>query len=126
MSLGLAVFGVVAFATLFNNAPHHYTRVQTYPLFAWVGRDEFVPFHREYQRRLPAEISAPYSLLMACNTLLLFFRPARVPVWSVVVILILNAFRLAAATTGSVLVAFLLFRLLAASTLQIFRKGTPS
>jgi hypothetical protein len=140
----------VAFATFFNNALHYYTQVQTYPLFAWVGRDEFVSFHQEYQRRLPAAIYAPYSLLMAGNALLLFFRPAEVPVWSVAVLLILNAsilleslafaapvhyrmdrqtgndkgevrrlirlnaLRLAAATAGSVLVAFLLLRLPAA------------
>lgn len=150
MSLGLAVFVVMAFATFFNNALHFYTQVQTYPLFGWVGRDEFVPFHQEYQRRLPAAIYAPYSLLMAANALLLFSPPAEVPVWSVVLLLILNASilveslafaapvhyrtdrqtgddkgevrrlirlnstRLAAATTSSVPVAFLLLRLLAA------------
>ena len=91
MSLGLVTFVVVVFATFFNNALHFYTQVQTYPLFAWVGREGFVPFHKEYQRRLPLAIYAPYSLLMAANALLLFVRPAEVAVGWVVALLILNA-----------------------------------
>ena len=91
MSLGLVTFVVVVFATFFNNALHFYTQVQTYPLFAWVHRDGFVPFHKEYQRRLPLAIYAPYSLLMAANALLLFVRPAEVAVGWVVALLILNA-----------------------------------
>ena len=149
MSLGLAIFAVVVFATFFNNALHFYTHVQTYPLFAWVDRDGFVPFHKEYERRLPLAIYAPYSLLMAANALLLFFRPAEVAAGWVIVLLILNAsiavvsvalaapvhrrmdrqtrndkgevgrlirlngVRLAAATAGSVLVAYLLVGALA-------------
>ena len=91
MGFGLATFVVVVFATFFNNALHFYTQVQTYPLLAWVGREEFVPFHKQYQRRLPVAIYAPYSLLMAANALLLFFRPAEVTVGWVIVLLILNA-----------------------------------
>lgn len=149
MSFGLAIFVVVVFATFFNNALHFYTQVQTYPLFARVGRDAFVAFHKEYQRRLPLAIYAPYSLLMAANVLLLFSRPAELAVGWVVALLILNASivveslalaapvhyrmdrqtrndkgevrrlirlngaRLAAATAGSVLVAYLLVGALA-------------
>ena len=91
MSLGLATLVVVVFATFFNNALHFYTQVQTYPLFARVGRDAFVAFHKEYQRRLPLAIYAPYSLLMAANVLLLFSRPAELAVGWVVALLILNA-----------------------------------
>ncbi len=91
MSLGLATFVIVVFATFFNNALHFYTQVQTYPLFAWVDREGFVPLHKEYQRRLPLAIYAPYTLLMAANALLLFFRPAEVAVGWVVALLILNA-----------------------------------
>ena len=91
MSLGLVTFVVVVFATFFNNALHFYTQVQTYPLFAWVDREGFVPFHEEYQRRLPLAIHAPYSLLMAANAPLLFFRPAEVAVGWVILLSILNA-----------------------------------
>ena len=91
MTVGLVTLVVFVFATFFNNALHFYTRVQTYPLFAWVGREEFVPFHKQYQRRLPPAIYAPYSLLMAANALLLFFRPAEVAVGWVIALLILNA-----------------------------------
>jgi len=72
----LATFLVVVFATFFNNALHFYTRVQKYPLFARVGREEFVPFHKEYRRRLPIAIYAPYSLLMAANAPLFCGEPS--------------------------------------------------
>ena len=91
MSLGLATFVVVVFATFFNNALHFYTQVQTYPLFASVGRDGFVPFHKEYQRRVPLAIYAPYTQLMAANALLLFFRPVEVSLGWVISLLIFNA-----------------------------------
>jgi hypothetical protein len=91
MSTGLAVLVATVFTTFFNNALHFYTQVQTYPLFAWVGREEFVPFHKEYQRRLPVAIYAPYTLLMVSNALLLFFRPDGVALGWVVALLILNA-----------------------------------
>ncbi len=90
--MGLAVLVILVFATFFNNALHFYTRVQTYPLFAWVGREEFVSFHEEYERRLPVAIYAPYSLLMGANVLLLFAHPEGVGLSWVVALLVLNAF----------------------------------
>ncbi|MGH3147918.1 MAG: hypothetical protein ACRDTR_19175 [Rubrobacter sp.] len=91
MGLELVVLAAVVFATFFNNALHFYTQVETYPLFAWVGREEFVPLHKEYQRRLPVAIYAPYTLLMGSNLLLFFLRPDSVGLGWVVVLLLLNA-----------------------------------
>ena len=57
VTIGIAVFQSVVFATFFNNARQWYARFQTYPLFAWVGKAEFRPFHGEYDRlRLPRAV----------------------------------------------------------------------
>ncbi|WP_323352642.1 hypothetical protein [Leptolyngbya sp. CCNP1308] len=82
---------MAVFATFFNNALHWYTQVSSYPLFGWVGPGEFVPFHQEYERRLPFSIYMPYSLLMVSTLLLVFMRPAMVPLGWVLVLLGLNA-----------------------------------
>lgn len=90
MSTAILVFVVAAFATFFNNALHWYTQVTTYPLLSWVGQAEFVLFHKEYERRLPFSIYAPYTLLMFSTLLLIFFRPAEVELGWVFVLLVLN------------------------------------
>ncbi|GAB4472027.1 MAG: hypothetical protein OHK0037_31670 [Elainellaceae cyanobacterium] len=90
MSTEIIVFVVAAFATFFNNALHWYTQVTTYPLLGWVGQAEFVPFHKEYERRLPFSIYAPYALLMFSTFLLIFFRPVEIELGWVFVLLTLN------------------------------------
>lgn len=91
MSTAIIVFVVAAFATFFNNALHWYTQVTTYPLLSWVGQAEFVSFHKEYERRLPFSIYAPYTLLMFSTLLLIFFRPVEIELGWVFVLLVLNA-----------------------------------
>ncbi len=91
MSIEIFVFVIAAFATFFNNALHWYTQVTTYPLLSWVGQTEFVSFHKEYERRLPFSIYAPYTLLMLSTLLLLFFHPAEIELGWVFMLLILNA-----------------------------------
>jgi hypothetical protein len=91
MSTEIIVFVVAAFATFFNNALHWYTQVTTYPLLSWVGQAEFVSFHKEYERRLPFSIYAPYALLMFSTLLLIFFRPAEIALGWVFILFILNA-----------------------------------
>ena len=82
--LGNVVLVVTAFATFFFAAIIWYTQILGYPLWRYVGRDEFLPLHREYLRRLPLIVQLPYGLLMASNTLLLFYRPMSVSqTWSV-------------------------------------------
>lgn len=95
MVFGSVVFLVAAFWTFFMNAVHWYTQVQTYPLFAWVSKGEFVPFHKEYERRLPAALYAPYTLQMVATTLLFFSRPEGVGLGWVVVLFVLGAFIMA-------------------------------
>lgn len=91
MSREIIVFVIAAFATFFNNALHWYTQVTTYPLFGWVGKAEFVSFHKEYERRLMFSIYAPYTLLMLSTLLLIFFRPAEIGLSWVLILLALNA-----------------------------------
>lgn len=91
MNFNLIVFIAVVFFTFFNNALHWYTQVTTYPLFAWIGQKEFLPFHKEYQRRLPFSIYAPYSLLMVGTLLLMFFRPPQISFTWIVLLIVVNA-----------------------------------
>lgn len=90
MNVELTIFTATVFATFFNNALHWYTQVQTYPLFAWIGQREFVPFHQEYQRRLPLSIYAPYLLVMVSTVLLVFFRPPQIALGWIAALLLLN------------------------------------
>ena len=90
MNVATSIFLVAVFATFFNNALYWYTQITTYPLFAWVGKQEFVPFHKEYERRLLFLIYLPYTLLMVSNTLLFFIRPASMGVAWVAILFMLN------------------------------------
>ena len=90
MNIGIIIFAATVFAVFFNNALHWYTQVSTYPLFAWIGREDFVKYHTEYQRRLPFSIYAPYSVLMLSNALLFFYRPAEIELFWVIFIFVLN------------------------------------
>lgn len=148
MTIPNLVFLLAVFATFFNNALHWYTHVTTYPLFAWIGQNEFVSFHKEYERRLPLSIYLPYTAVMASTLLLLFWRPEAVALGWVIMLLVLqgsimavslafaaplhaqldregkqdahsigqlltfNGTRLAAATICSLVMAYLLFRVL--------------
>jgi hypothetical protein len=81
---------LVALLTLFNAGLQYYTTVSTYPLFSDLTPEAFVAYHEAYQRRLPAAIYIPYTLLMLATLLLLAVRPPSVePIW-VLVLLILN------------------------------------
>ena len=91
----MMIFLAAVFWTFFMNAVHWYTQVQTYPLFAWVTKGEFVPFHKEYERRLPVALYAPYTLQMVATVLLFFFRPESVGLGWVVVLFVLGAFIMA-------------------------------
>lgn len=81
----------LVFATFSNNALHWYTQFQTYPLFAWVGKQEFRRLHGEYERRLSLALYVPYGLLMVSNVLLLAFRPPEIGTWTAIALLLLNA-----------------------------------
>lgn len=151
MTIMYLVFLLAVFATFFNNALHWYTHVTTYPLFAWLGPNEFVPFHKEYERRLLFAIYIPYTLVMLGTLLLLVWRPSVIDLGWVILLLILqgsvmavslafaapiharldqeglqdkrrirqlllfNGVRLAVATASSLIMAFLLLRVLSAA-----------
>lgn len=91
MSTEIIVFVIAAFSTFFNNALHWYTQVSTYPLLGWVGKAEFISFHKEYERRLSLSIYAPYTLLMLSTLLLIFVRPAQIKIGWVFILFALNA-----------------------------------
>jgi hypothetical protein len=52
----------VAAATLFNTGLQYYTTVSTYPLFSSLDFQNFLSFHKAYERKLPLSIYVPYTL----------------------------------------------------------------
>ncbi len=54
-------------------------QVTCYPTYGLVGRDEFVPFHVEFGRRLIPVFVVPAVLANLGAVLLCFLRPAAVP-----------------------------------------------
>ena len=90
----------VTLISAFNTGLQYYTTVSTYPLFAALAPDAFVPYHKAYERHLPLAIYLPYTLLMVGTALLLVVRPPAVsPLW-VALALLLN---------GSIMVVSLAF-----------------
>ena len=56
-------------------------QVLEYPLFALVGPKEFPAYHRRHNRALPAFVILPSLAAFASAVVLVFTRPARLPLW---------------------------------------------
>jgi hypothetical protein len=65
-------------------------QVLEYPLFARVGRDEFRAYHAFHNRTLPFLIILSSLLALVSAVLLLWIRPASVPLWSAVLVMVLD------------------------------------
>jgi hypothetical protein len=61
-------------------------QVLEYPLFALVGSKEFPAYHRRHNRGLPAVVILPSLAAFASAVALIFTRPARLPLWSSIVV----------------------------------------
>jgi hypothetical protein len=90
MSFAELLLVLVALVTFFNTGLQYYTTVTTYPLFSHLAPDNFVPFHKAYERTLPLAIYVPYSLLMVSTLLLAVVRPSSVALGWVLLLLALN------------------------------------
>jgi hypothetical protein len=91
MTLADGILMAVAVTTLFNTGLQYYTTVSTYPLFSNLEEQNFVTFHKAYERKLPLSIYFPYTLLMVSNLFLLFLRPDGISWFWPVVMVLLNA-----------------------------------
>ena len=61
-------------------------QVLEYPLFALVGPKEFPAYHRRHNRGLPVFVILPSLAAFVSAVVLIFTRPARLPLWSSIVV----------------------------------------
>src|SRR5215469_859400 len=57
-----------------------------YPLFALVGPKEFSAYHRRHNRALPFAVILPSVIALVSAVVLIFTRPARLPLWASIVV----------------------------------------
>ncbi len=57
-------------------------QILEYPLFALVGPKEFPAYHRRHNRGLPVFVILPSLAAFVSAVVLIFTRPARLPLWA--------------------------------------------
>jgi hypothetical protein len=65
-------------------------QILEYPLFALVGPKEFPAYHRRHNRGLPFLVILPSLAAFVSAVVLIFTRPARLPLWASIVIAVLD------------------------------------
>jgi hypothetical protein len=65
-------------------------QILEYPLFALVGPKEFPAYHRRHNRGLPFLVILPSIAAFVSAVVLIFTRPARLPLWTSIVIAVLD------------------------------------
>ena len=65
-------------------------QILEYPLFALVGPQEFPAYHQRHNRGLPILVILPSIGASVSAVVLIFTRPARLPLWSCIVIAVLD------------------------------------
>ena len=58
-----------------------FVQLVVYPLFAKVGSDEYVAYHRFYSSRIPLPVILPGFACFLCPIVLIFFHPVSIPLW---------------------------------------------
>jgi len=65
-------------------------QILEYPLFAPVGPKEFPAYHRRHNRGLPFLVILPSLAAFASAIIVIFTRPARLPLWASIVVAVLD------------------------------------
>ena len=65
-------------------------QILEYPLFALVGPKEFPAYHRRHNRRLPFLVILSSLAAFASAVVVIFTRPARLPLWASRVVAVLD------------------------------------
>ena len=60
-------------------------QIVVYPLFAKVGQDEYVAYHKFYSSRIPLPVVLPGIASFLVPLALVFLRPESVPLWMALV-----------------------------------------
>jgi hypothetical protein len=58
-----------------------FVQLVVYPLFAKVGSDEYVAYHRFYSSRIPLPVILPGFACFLLPIVLIFLRPVSIPLW---------------------------------------------
>jgi hypothetical protein len=58
-----------------------FAQIVVYPLFAKVGEDEYVAYHKFYSSRIPLPVIVPGFASFLLPIALVFLRPDSVPLW---------------------------------------------
>ncbi len=90
MTIYSVLFLVLVFTTFFLNGIQAYIHLEAYPLFAFVGTEEFPAYLKEYERRLPLPLLLPSGAQVLSNLVLLFIRPAQLSLVWLIVALVFN------------------------------------
>ena len=85
----IALMVTLAF-TLYMTGMIWSMQILEYPLFALVGEKEFPSYHRRHNRALPLLVILPSLAAVASAVVLIFTRPARLPLWAPLVIAALD------------------------------------
>jgi hypothetical protein len=65
-------------------------QILEYPLFALVGPREFPAYHRRHNRGLPFLVILPSLAAFASAVVVIFTRPAGLPLWATLVVAVLD------------------------------------
>lgn len=90
MTFELIVFLLFVFTTFYDNAIQWYTHMQSYPLQAYVGQNEYAAYGKFYEGRLVYALYIPYVLLLVSNVILFFARPAGIEIGWLIAAFLLN------------------------------------
>jgi len=76
---------VLAILSVYNCGVIWPTQHVTYPLFQFVGPDQFLAYHLFYNQRITLVVIIPGFLFFLAPLALLVFRPPSVPLWAAIV-----------------------------------------
>jgi hypothetical protein len=82
----MVAFLVTLALTLYMTGMIWSMQMLEYPLFALVGPQEFPAYHKRHNRGLPLFVILPSIPAFVSAVALIFTRPARLPLWSTIVI----------------------------------------
>jgi hypothetical protein len=82
----MVAFVITLGLTLYMTGMIWSMQVLEYPLFALVGPKEFPAYHRRHNRGLPVFVILPSLAAFVSAVVLIFIRPARLPLWSSIVV----------------------------------------
>jgi hypothetical protein len=86
----MAAFIITLALTLYMTGMIWSMQVLEYPLFALVGPKEFPAYHQRHNQALPIFVILPSIAAFVSAIALIFTRPARLPLWSPIVIAVLD------------------------------------